>query len=485
MAWKDAVPPPPDGVKYALTVPQSVLFADLSLRGSQRHSFVEAMGFDYEPKYIAIDDGAMSWDISANDEFVDLLRQEGAEEGIEYFIDTIGSTSRNLTRIASVVGPGAMRRRSSVSDVVSDLRQYWHAYELHMTNLFTFWNVEALLSEVAVDAFSRAGLTDAVRAGLAEYLRPNETNYFALERKNLERIRARFGTEQAHDHSHSSPLLKAADCHAKVFGFLLAPFNLGEPPTASHVLHRIAEMGPPTAEPADTTMLTSIEEVRYQKLPATVRRLARIARRLTFWKTERLDVLARTDDAVRELYQDAANVLDISLNELFAMRRSEIDEALEGGSVASTEELTQRQQGFALVLVNSSIDLYTPSKNRSSGMVQALPVGSILEGIGASRGTVTGPVRIVTTTDSSSVLPGEVLVTAMTRPEMGAALDRAAAFVTDEGGLMCHAAIISREMKKPCVIGTGEATTLLSNKMMVEVNGDRGTVEVVSLDDMS
>ena len=82
-------------------------------------------------------------------------------------------------------------------------------------------------------------------------------------------------------------------------------------------------------------MLASIEEVRYQKLPATVRRLARIARYLTFWKTERLDVLARTDDAVRELYQDAANVLDISLNQLFAMRRSEIEEALEGGSTGT------------------------------------------------------------------------------------------------------------------------------------------------------
>ena len=249
MARKDPVPPPPSGVKYALTVPQSVLFADLSLRGSQRHSFVEAMGFDYEPKYIAIDDGAMSWDISANDEFADLLRQEGAGEGIQYFIDTIGSTSRNLTRIASVVGPGAMRRRGSASDVVTDLRQYWHAYELHMTNLFTFWNAEALLSEVAVDAFSRAGLTDAVRAGLAEYLRPNETNYFALERKNLERIRTRFGTEQAHSHSHSAPLLEASDCHARIFGFLLAPFNLGEPPSGSHVLRRIAEMGSPTAKP--------------------------------------------------------------------------------------------------------------------------------------------------------------------------------------------------------------------------------------------
>jgi len=63
---------------------------------------------------------------------------------------------------------------------------------------------------------------------------------------------------------------------------------------------------------------------------------------------------------------------------------------------------------------------------------------------------------------------------------MGVALDRAAAFVTDEGGRMAHAAIIAREMGKPCVIGTGEATRLLKDGMGVTVDGDNG---IVTIDD--
>lgn len=66
----------------------------------------------------------------------------------------------------------------------------------------------------------------------------------------------------------------------------------------------------------------------------------------------------------------------------------------------------------------------------------------------------------------------------MTRPEYGVALDRAAAFVTDQGGLLCHAAIIAREMKKPCVIATGNATQVLSDGTIVEVNGTTGLVKI-------
>ena len=80
--------------------------------------------------------------------------------------------------------------------------------------------------------------------------------------------------------------------------------------------------------------------------------------------------------------------------------------------------------------------------------------------------------------DTDRLMPGDILVTDMTRPEMGVALDRAAAFVTDEGGLMSHAAIIAREMGKPCVIATGDATQRLLDGMIVTVDGDRGVVIV-------
>ncbi len=58
-------------------------------------------------------------------------------------------------------------------------------------------------------------------------------------------------------------------------------------------------------------------------------------------------------------------------------------------------------------------------------------------------------------------------------------MKRAAAFVTDEGGITCHAAIVAREMKKPCVIGTKIATQIFKDGDMVEVDAQRGVVRII------
>jgi pyruvate,water dikinase len=58
-------------------------------------------------------------------------------------------------------------------------------------------------------------------------------------------------------------------------------------------------------------------------------------------------------------------------------------------------------------------------------------------------------------------------------------MQKAVAIVTDQGGILSHAAIVARELKKPCIVGTGNATTLLKNGQIVAVNADSGTVEVL------
>ena len=67
----------------------------------------------------------------------------------------------------------------------------------------------------------------------------------------------------------------------------------------------------------------------------------------------------------------------------------------------------------------------------------------------------------------------------MTRPEYLPAMKKAAAFITDEGGITCHAAIIAREMKKPCIIGTKIATQVLKDGDMVEVKANHGLVIIL------
>ena len=101
----------------------------------------------------------------------------------------------------------------------------------------------------------------------------------------------------------------------------------------------------------------------------------------------------------------------------------------------------------------------------------------LLRGLGASPGTATGRVRVLLSVDASSQLqPGEVLVAAMTSPDWVPLMRRAAAIVTDAGGMTSHAAIVSRELGIPCVVGTRTGTKTLKDGVQVTVNGRDGTV---------
>ena len=103
-----------------------------------------------------------------------------------------------------------------------------------------------------------------------------------------------------------------------------------------------------------------------------------------------------------------------------------------------------------------------------------------LHGLTASTGKVSGRVRICKSLESiRDFKEGDVLVASMTRPEFVPAMKKAAAIVTDEGGITCHAAIVSRELGIPCIIGTKMATRVLKDGDIVEVNANHGLVRVL------
>jgi pyruvate,water dikinase len=101
----------------------------------------------------------------------------------------------------------------------------------------------------------------------------------------------------------------------------------------------------------------------------------------------------------------------------------------------------------------------------------------LLKGAAASLGSAFGPVKIIhKPTEIDKVAKGDVLVTEMTTPDFVPAMRRATAIVTDTGGRTCHAAIVSRELGIPCVVGTGTATHVLKNSQMITVDGAKGLV---------
>ncbi len=101
----------------------------------------------------------------------------------------------------------------------------------------------------------------------------------------------------------------------------------------------------------------------------------------------------------------------------------------------------------------------------------------LVEGLGASSGFASGAVKILESPQEGDRFnEGDILVTTMTAPDWVPIMSRAAAFITDSGGMTSHAAIVGREMGVPCVVGTGNATSVLRDGQQVTVDGQAGIV---------
>lgn len=155
------------------------------------------------------------------------------------------------------------------------------------------------------------------------------------------------------------------------------------------------------------------------------------------------------------------------------------------GDVAlAPEDIARRKEGF----VYYQGVLATPPSGVAYAfehdveLVQPVLEQGIQEykGQSASSGKVRGMVRVVfERSQIGKVQAGDILVSPMTTPDFMPAIVLAAALVTEEGGITCHAAIVARELKKPCVIGVKTATRVLKDGDEVEVDADNGTVTIV------
>ena len=108
-------------------------------------------------------------------------------------------------------------------------------------------------------------------------------------------------------------------------------------------------------------------------------------------------------------------------------------------------------------------------------------IGDTIEGQTAFGGKAEGVARIITNLSIPYEFnDGDILVAPWTRPEYLPIMKKAGAFITDGGGILSHAAIVARELKKPCVIATKNATQILKNGDMIKVDADRGTVKKIN-----
>jgi phosphoenolpyruvate synthase/pyruvate phosphate dikinase len=204
--------------------------------------------------------------------------------------------------------------------------------------------------------------------------------------------------------------------------------------------------------------------------------------------TGKIDVSAirKYRETINSFNDDLDNTINQSVKVLFpqiadfthVITISEI----ESGVIPSISVLQKRDQGFIYTdkqlfdyqeLTNLE-KKYNINLEKEKRFEQTEFTGDI-----ACKGYASGKVRrIMGLRNISDFEEGEILVTPMTMPDFLPAMKKSAAIITDEGGVICHAAILARELNKPCIVGTKIATSCLKTGDIVDVDANHGVIKV-------
>ena len=190
------------------------------------------------------------------------------------------------------------------------------------------------------------------------------------------------------------------------------------------------------------------------------------------WKSERL--LSELQDRLK-----------VSKKELIEMDLPEINNFLLLGRPIDAKFkkiIRQRFKDSAYLMINNQIRILSGEqlkhyRQKVIDSVSAVKKVKILKGQPASAGSAKGRVALVFgISDLKKVKKGDILVSKATLPSFMPAMERASAIIAEVGGLLSHAAIVSRELKIPCVVGIKFATKVLKDGDLVEVDANKGVV---------
>lgn len=212
---------------------------------------------------------------------------------------------------------------------------------------------------------------------------------------------------------------------------------------------------------------------------------------------DELKELIAINDVIFRVHDHRKEVMTISLHYLYMLlteisRRSGIPQEViryikseEFGNAASLKNVLEerRKKSVFVFLPKKTVVLDGEEATTYINELNAhrtIEEKTIIKGNSACMGKARGIVKVCRgEKEISKIQQGNILVACMTQPEFVPAMKKAAAVVTDEGGLTCHAAIICRELKIPCIIGTKIGTQVLKDGMLVEVDADKGIVTII------
>lgn len=233
--------------------------------------------------------------------------------------------------------------------------------------------------------------------------------------------------------------------------------------------------------------MTRYEEVQKKyKLTETDRDILSFIRSLSEINENRKAAMSKALLWSYPLFQALADRLDIDVISLRQLTAEELAQVIAVGNLSDglRTVVSERLEWYVCLLDKTTVYNFSGKKakevaEQELGITDYQSIKEV-RGKVAQVGRATGVVRLILSEHQvENLLPGEILVTSMTDPDMVPAMKKAVAIVTDEGGITCHAAIVSRELGVPCVIGTKIATKVFKDGDKIEVDAESGIVRKI------
>jgi len=262
----------------------------------------------------------------------------------------------------------------------------------------------------------------------------------------------------------------------------------------SHIYSRYGKLVYYTIKEARTLQKKLIEESFIEKVEREEKALRRaiaeakmllgkkaylidILQFLVFYRTQRTDMINLSFLRAAPLVKELARTQGISYEEALYCTDEELF-----GNIPPLGVIRERMDACTYMIDNGRLSCLSGKEHWQIRELLEKNEGTHQELLGRSAcaGRAIGSAKIIRSPeDHKKIELGDILIASMTTPDMVPVMQLAAAFVTDEGGVTCHAAIISREMKKPCVIGTKHATKVFKDGDKVEVDANKGVVKKI------
>jgi phosphohistidine swiveling domain-containing protein len=212
--------------------------------------------------------------------------------------------------------------------------------------------------------------------------------------------------------------------------------------------------------------------------------LCKLAHEHAFIRTDRVDAFKYSLLKIKPLFEYVAKLIKQDLLAAVEIYQDEIEDILLENKFPSANEmkLREQKQGIFYYSLNDKHFIYKAKEVEDTlkKLKKITTSTDLLKGVVASKGIVEGKVRLIKTDNDISLFKeGEILVAFSTEPKHTPVMKKSSAIITEEGGITSHAAIMSRELNKPCIIGVKNITEILKTGDYVKVDGENGIINIL------